>query len=331
MIDAPGARADNAGMTGDTPPPASDFPASAPAAQAPTRISWVAIVVAFLLGIATVAALLPVVQKWRDRQATPAAQPTPAPAAVVAQPTITAAAPQTLDALAIRAAALDAQLRGVEGRMAATDAASRTAAGYATRAEGLMIAFAARRALDRGLALGYVEGQLRSRFDADEPQAVATVIAAAHAPVTREDLRLALDTIAPTLSGSSLRDGFFRSVGRELSNLVVLRRESTPSPRPADRLERARRLIDAGNVEAALAEVARMPGATSATSWIEAAKRYNAARRALNTIELAAISGRTTPVAPTAGPIMAAPPTVGPIMDAGPAPAQNPAGQLPGN
>ncbi|URW75718.1 hypothetical protein M9980_00315 [Sphingomonas donggukensis] len=318
-------------MTGDTPPPASDFPASAPAAQAPTRISWVAIVVAFLLGIATVAALLPVVQKWRDRQATPAAQPTPAPAAVVAQPTITAAAPQTLDALAIRAAALDAQLRGVEGRMAATDAASRTAAGYATRAEGLMIAFAARRALDRGLALGYVEGQLRSRFDADEPQAVATVIAAAHAPVTREDLRLALDTIAPTLSGSSLRDGFFRSVGRELSNLVVLRRESTPSPRPADRLERARRLIDAGNVEAALAEVARMPGATSATSWIEAAKRYNAARRALNTIELAAISGRTTPVAPTAGPIMAAPPTVGPIMDAGPAPAQNPAGQLPGN
>ena len=88
----------------------------------------------------------------------------------------------------------------------------------------------------------------------------------------------------------------------------------------ADRLDRARRLIDAGNVEAALAEVARMPGAASATSWIDAAKRYNATRRALNTLEQAAIDTAPPPA------VLPAPPE--PTM-AEP-PSQNPAGLLPG-
>lgn len=285
-------------MTGDPPPVPTPPP---PFAFTPRRSRrWLWPLVAFLLGVATVVVLLPYVQRWRDSKATattPASAPTQAA-------TVTSDVPLTLDGLAAREAALDAQLRAIEGRLATADASSRTAAGYATRAEGLMIAFAARRALDRGLALGYIEGQLRNRFGADQPQAVATVVAAAAAPLTREDLRLALDTIAPSLQTPNARAGVWATIRRELSNLVVLRKETTPSPRAADRLARARRLLDAGNVEAALAEVARMPGAGAATSWIDAAKRYTTTRRALEQLELAAISSGGTPQpAPVAAPV----------------------------
>lgn len=278
-------------MTGDPPPVTTPPPPFATTPRRPRR--WVWPLVAFLLGIATVVVLLPYVQRWRDSKA-PTAISAPATAPTQAA-TITSNVPLTLDGLAAREAALDAQLRAIEGRLATADAGSRTAAGYATRAEGLMIAFAARRALDRGLALGYVEGQLRNRFGTDQPQAVATVVAAANAPLTREDLRLALDTIAPSLQTPTASAGVWATLRRELSNLVVLRKETTPSPRSADRLARARRLLDAGNVEAALAEVARMPGAAAATSWIDAAKRYTNARRALEQLELAAISGGGAP------------------------------------
>ena len=61
----------------------------------------------------------------------------------------------------------------------------------------------------------------------------------------------------------------------------------------------ARRMIDAGNVEGALGEVSRMPGAADAMSWIDAAKRYVEARRALNQLELAALNGGgPTPAGP---------------------------------
>ena len=295
-------------MTGDPPSivsePAPPVPPTVPPRPA-RRLTWIVAILAFAIGVATVIALLPLVQRWqRPAQTAQTTSAAPATAQQTVTPTITAAVPLTLDGLAARQAMLDAQLRDIESRVAATDTATRTASGYATRAEGMMIAFAARRALDRGLQLGYVEGQLRNRFGTDEPQAVTIVVAAAKAPVTREDLRQALDTIAPGLTSGSTRTGFWRAVGRELSELIVLRRDSTPSPRAADRLERARRLIDAGNIEAALAEVARMPGAGNATSWIDAAKRYIEARRALNRIEVAAINGQATqPAVPAPNPV----------------------------
>src|SRR3546814_3562519 len=40
---------------------------------------------------------------------------------------------------------------------------------YTTLFRSLLIAFAARRALDRGLSLGYLEAQLRLRFGDDQP------------------------------------------------------------------------------------------------------------------------------------------------------------------
>ena len=54
---------------------------------------------------------------------------------------------------------------------------------------------------------------------------------------------------------------------------------------PADRLARARRLLEAGQVEAARAEVERLPGATQASNWMDAARRYIVARKALDILD----------------------------------------------
>lgn len=307
-------------MTGDPiigdPVEAPLPPSPAPTPRRTGRVLLAIGLVAFVLGIlATIYVAQPLIERWRGEPAAPAAQPLVQVQPNAAQPGA-ATAPITMEGLAAREAALDGQLRAIEARIAATDTASRAAAGYATRAEAMMIAFAARRALDRGLALGYIEGQLKARFGADEPNAVATVIAAANAPVTLEDLREALDATAPKLTSGSTRGGVWPAIKREMSDLIVLRRETTPSPRPADRLGRARRMLEAGQVEGALAEVVRMPGALDATPWIDAARRYIEARRALNALELSAINGRAqpgpgapAPTPPPAAPVAATPPT----------------------
>ena len=209
--------------------------------------------------------------------------------------------PQTL---ATREAALAGQLASLEARTATVTADAAAAGSQATRAEGLLAAFAARRALDRGLGLGYLEEQLRARFAAAQPRAVGIVIQAGRQPVTLEDLRQGLDAIAPDISTAGSQ-GWLTSVRRELGTLVVLRRAGTPSPLPADRLSRARRLLDGGQVEAARAEIVRLPGAADATNWIAAADRYVTARHALDLIENAAIlgqAGQPGPVRPVQQP-----------------------------
>lgn len=195
------------------------------------------------------------------------------------------------NALASREATLAGQLTALEARTAAISTDAAAAATQAGRAEGMLIAFAARRALDRGVGLGYLEEQLRHRLGTVQPRAVAYVIEAGRQPVTLEDLRQGLDAIAPDIASVS-SDGWGASLRRELAGLVVLRQAGTPSPRPADRLARARRLLEGGQVEAARAEVARLPGARDAGNWMQAAERYILARRALDVIENAAIMGQ---------------------------------------
>lgn len=218
-------------------------------------------------------------------------------------------------ALDSRQAALAAQLAVLETRTVMIDRDSRLAAANAGRAEGLLLAFAARRAIDRGLALGYVEGQLRQRFAKSHAKAVAIIVQSAQQPVTVEDLRLGLDTIAPELTSGAATDGWWASFRREIASLIVIRHEGTPSPRAADRLARARRLLDAGQVEAALVEVGRLPGAAGAAAWISAAGRYVEVHQALDEIEAAAIQvdGGSSPVplppVPAAVPAPVVPPS----------------------
>ena len=222
--------------------------------------------------------------------------PAPAPAPVSAPVPQPAPAPGTdIASLFAREQALAARLDQLEGRLGQADGGARAAAAHATQAERLMIAFAVRRAIERGMPLEMLDRPLRQRFGEQHREAVATIVQAANKPVTLEDLRVALDVIAPQLM-SAPTDGLWALIRRGLSDLVVVRQADSVSPRPADRLKRARRLLDGGHVEAARAEILLMPGAPVAQNWLTEAGRYIGARVALREIEGAAME--TPPPAP---------------------------------
>ncbi|QJB70239.1 mitofilin family membrane protein [Parasphingorhabdus halotolerans] len=189
--------------------------------------------------------------------------------------------------------ALAVRVGDLEDRLSRINVQAQAASGNAARAEGLLIAFAARRALDRGSPLGYIESQLRLRFGDAQPKAVTTIVNASREPVTLEELAADLDELGSTVVAGSSGQGFWVDMKRELSELFVIRKEGTPSPAPQQRLIRAKRYVENGNVEAAIAEMEKLPGMMNgnedATKWMEKARRYNEARRALDVIETAAI------------------------------------------
>lgn len=248
------------------------------------------VVLAFAIGLA-IAAYAVRRFGWLATQAPVTAVPSTRPATVVVAPAVSA----DPAVLATREAVLAGQLAALEARVGTLSADAQAAGTQAGRAEALLVAFAARRALDRGLGLGYIEWQLRLRFGASAPRAVAYVVQQARSPLTLGDLREGLATIGPDIA-TGASQGWAEGVRRELGNLVVLRKGGTPSPLPEDRLARARRLLEGGQVEAARAEVARLPGAAQATNWMEAARRYVATRHALDVLESSAL--RSTPVTP---------------------------------
>ena len=188
------------------------------------------------------------------------------------------------------AGGLAARVAELEQRLSRINLQAESASGNASRAEGLLVAFAVRRALDRGLSLGYLEAQLRLRFGDDQPNAVKTIIETSREPVTLEQLRAELDAIAPELVGRSGDKGsLWTGLRRELGELFVVRPAGTQSPRATERLERARRYLTGGMVDQAITEVEAMPGAAEAGDWLIDARRYHEARRALDLIETAAI------------------------------------------
>jgi len=186
-------------------------------------------------------------------------------------------------------AALEARVASLSARMDVLSSQAQNAGAYASRAEALMIAFAARRALDNGAPLGYIENELRVRFAEGQPRAVTTIITAAREPVTLADLQAGLTEATPALMGTAPDASWWEATKRELSSLIVMRKASSPSRVPQKALEQARALLLAGRVEAALAEVERLPGRSKADAWVQMARRYNEARRALDVIEAAAI------------------------------------------
>lgn len=267
----------------------------------PVAVMVIIGVVAFLAGIALMLLVT------RIDRATPEATPSPTPstsASPAARATAIPALPPGTDlaTLNAREEQLAGRLDAIEARITSVDGESRLASRYATRAEGLLIAVSARRLLDRGQPLGGVESQLRLRFGEEHPAAVSVIVRAGAEPVTIEDLRLALDTIAPRLTASGADESIWKRIRRVFDDLIVVRRETSPSPRPSDRLRRARRMMEAGQVEAAVAEIAHMPGADNARSWMTAARRYIDARQALAEIELAAMTPPRESPAPAPSP-----------------------------
>jgi hypothetical protein len=182
------------------------------------------------------------------------------------------------------------RLGRVEARVDTIDNRTRAASGNAGRAEGLLVAMAARRALDRGVALGVIEALLRDRFGSSQPQAVATIITVAREPVTLDQLQDGLARIAPQLAGGGGgNENWWQSTRRALGSLFVVRRADTPSQLPEDRVRRAQTQLDIGHVDGALVEIARLSDHRLADPWIAQARRYVAARRALDAIETSAL------------------------------------------
>lgn len=215
----------------------------------------------------------------------PAAQPALAAPPPALSPDITAATP-TLPAPAAPSDKVEDRIAELESRLARVGT---TGGGASARAEGLLIAFAARRAIDRGLSLGYLEGALQEQFGMSQPRAVGVVIAAARQPVTLDALKDELNLVGPKLVSRSPDKGWMESVRDSFSGLIIVRQAGTPPTNPVDRLARAQRMIDAGRVDVALTEVARLPGASGAATWMQSARRLVEAHRALDVLEASAI------------------------------------------
>ena len=254
------------------------------------RTTALIVLTAFVLGAALV---LWAVTRWQPARDLIAPPPpyrvTPAPAPLVARPAAPlpaipgdATAPEQI-------VATEARVAGVEARLVQIDRAAALASANASRAEGLLIAFAARRTIDRGAPLNYLEGQLRERFASTQPRAVAAIIGAAQRPVTLDVLSERFDVLAPDLGGGGKGESWWSATRRVASSLIIVRRADTPSPAPGERIARIRRLLAGGQVDAAMAEVARMPAQARAADWMSAATRYVEAHRALDILEAAAI------------------------------------------
>lgn len=292
---------------------------------APSQRGWLAyLLLAALFFVLGIAAVVWILSRWEGAAQFLGIAPPPAPV-VQAQPQqVAQQPPQTNAAIEVarppgtpeeeiaappQRIVIDPEITrrvaALEARVGQVDTQSRAAVGNADRAEGLLVAFAARRALDRGVPLGFLEALLRQRFGATQPQAVGTIIAAAREPVTLQELQDGLAQVSPQLVTAGAEQGWWDAFRAELGSLIIVRREGTPSPVPAERLRRATRRLEAGQVDVALAEVQRLPGREAAREWALDARRYVLARRALDAIETAALlEPRTAP----ARPAVAAPP-----------------------
>ncbi|MGI8611243.1 MAG: hypothetical protein ACR2KH_03065 [Sphingomicrobium sp.] len=186
-------------------------------------------------------------------------------------------------------AAAAARMAGLEARVAQVETAARRAEGSAGRTDALVVAFAARRAIDRGVQLGYLETLLVDRFGNRHPRAIATIVTASRSPVRLDDLIAEYDKLGPQLRGGGPQDSWWSNFQRELGSLADIRRADVPSAKPDARFRRAVSRLETGDVDAALAETMRLPGASRAGAWVSKARRYVAAHRALDEIESSAL------------------------------------------
>ena len=259
-----------------------------PAANWTARLAW-----AILLLLAGAGLAVWGLSRWdagaRFLGIRPAALPLTAPRLAATPIVIAAPSPAAVE-----------QIAALEARLALLERQTQMVEGSAGRADALVTAFAARRAVERGVALGYLEPLLVERFGANHQAAVATVVTASRNPVTQAELIATYDQLGAVLRGTGPEEDWWTGVRRELGSLVSIRRNDSPSPRPAARYERARANLENGEIDAALAETMRLPGAAQpeAQGWIARARRLIAAKRALDEIESAALVG---PARPTIG------------------------------
>jgi len=224
----------------------------------------------------------------------PSATPSAATAAIVAQGNLIATNAALADATA--------RLTALQQRLAELNQQAVSASGQASRAEALLVAFAARRAIERGQPLGYLETALRVRFGDTQPTAVDQIVAAAQKPVTIGGLTEEFSQLESRLVGGPANERTWDWVSRQVGSLFIIRHDDMPSPAPESRIARARAALAGQRVDLAIAEVERLPGKDAATDWLAHARDWVATERALDQIESAALSTQAPTVAPTPAP-----------------------------
>jgi hypothetical protein len=212
--------------------------------------------------------------------------PAPQPVMLTPKPIVTNPPPATAQS---SPANEDSRIAALEQRVSQLNNATQRAEGFAGRADALVVAFAARRAIDRGVALGYLEGLLVDRFGAQHQAAVATIITASRQPVRLEELTSEYEALGPELRNGGPQESWWSNFKRGLGSLVEIHRAERPAVNAEARYSRALRRLSSGDVDQALAETMRMPGAAGAADWVGKARRYIAAHRALDEIESAAL------------------------------------------
>ena len=253
-----------------------------------SRLNWSAwLLIGLTLLIAGAAAATWALARY-NRAAHVLGVASPQPAAT-APPRAAAIVPQSPESEAVEAAAVEARIAGLEARLGRVENAARRAEGSAGRTDALVVAFATRRAIDRGVSLGYLETLLVDRFGARHPRAVATIVTTSRTPVRLDELTADYEKLGSELRSGGPSDNWLAKVQRELGSLVDIRRADAPSAKPDARYRRALSRLESGDVDAALAETMRMPGAARAGGWVNKARHYVAAHRALDEIESSAL------------------------------------------
>jgi hypothetical protein len=136
------------------------------------------------------------------------------------------------------------------------------------------------------------------RFGAQHQQAVATIITSSRQPVRLNDLIAEYENLGPDLRRGGPQDSWWTNLRRELGSLIEVHPAKRPAMNPDARYNRAQQRLTSGDVDQALAETMRLPGAANAQDWVGKARRYVAAHRALDEIESAALLGSPTPATP---------------------------------
>lgn len=268
--------------------------------------SWIRMLafpfILFLLGGAAIAWLLTQTEAGRSLVAAPPA-PQSEPAQTLAAPQVPAVTPPVPLPPAPVPVDMASRIASLEARIAQLEA--RGTSGGSSRADALFAVFSARRALERGAALGAIETELNSRFGTAHPRAVAAISTAARQPTSIGLLTQQLRDLAPTLSNNGGQADWWSRFTNGLSNLIVIRDSSEPSLDPEQRITAAERLLTAGQVEGAISQISALPQRAQATNWMASARRYAEAMRALDELDAASL-------APPA-PVVVPPPLVPPL------------------
>jgi hypothetical protein len=80
-----------------------------------------------------------------------------------------------------------------------------------------------------------------------------------------------------------------------MGTLIEIHRAERAASNPEARYQRALQRLSSGDVDDALAETMRLPGAGNVSGWVDKARRYVAAHRALDEVESAALLTGTGP------------------------------------